>query len=60
MIQATVVDGDTVYYFMVDGKIYKANIKLNDQLPFVKEGAILKFDAISSGAVQKLEVEKED
>lgn len=60
LIQATVVDGDTVYYFMVDGKIYKANIKLNDQLPFVKEGAILKFDAISNGAVQKLEVEKED
>ncbi|PMB83723.1 hypothetical protein CJ205_03385 [Dolosicoccus paucivorans] len=58
-IQATVVDGDTVYYFMVDGKIYKANIKLNDQLPFVKEGTIVKFDAVSNGAVQTFEVEED-
>lgn len=59
-IQATVVDGDTIYYFMVDGNIYKANIKLNDQLPFVREGATLRFEAISNGAVQRLEVEGED
>ncbi|WP_124058862.1 hypothetical protein [Vaginisenegalia massiliensis] len=51
-IQATVVDGNTVYYFMMDGKIYRANIKLSDQLPFIKEGDQVQFKADSKGQVE--------
>lgn len=34
-ISQAVVAGDTIYYFMIDGSIYKASITLSDQLPFV-------------------------
>lgn len=34
-IAQAVVAGDTMYYFMIDGSIYKASIELSDQLPFV-------------------------
>ena len=34
-ISQAVVAGDTMYYFMIDGSIYKASIELSDQLPFV-------------------------
>lgn len=34
-ISQAVVAGDTMYYFMIDGTIYKASIELSDHLPFV-------------------------
>src|SRR5690625_4856180 len=34
-VAQAVVAGDTMYYFMIDGSIYKASIELSDQLPFV-------------------------
>lgn len=37
-IEQAVVAGDTVYYFLLDGTVYKANINLHDQLPFVEPG----------------------
>lgn len=41
-ISEAVVSGDTVYYFMINGEVYKANIHLNDQLPFIEEGTTLE------------------
>ncbi|GEN55952.1 hypothetical protein GCM10012290_24370 [Halolactibacillus alkaliphilus] len=41
-IAEVVVDGNTVYYFMIDGAIYKADISLSDQLPFVNIGSNIK------------------
>lgn len=37
-ISQTVVSGDAVYYFLIDGSVYKADVKLHDLLPFVKDG----------------------
>lgn len=37
-ISQAVVSGNTIYYFMIDGSIYKADVTLNDTLPFVEEG----------------------
>jgi len=37
-IQQAVVAGDTIYYFLIDGSVYKANINLHDRLPFVETG----------------------
>lgn len=41
-ISQAVVSGDTVYYFMMNGEVYKANIHLHDDLPFVKVGTTLE------------------
>lgn len=41
-ISQAVVSGDTVYYFMVNGEVYKASIHLHDELPFVEIGSTLK------------------
>ena len=37
-IEQAVVAGDTIYYFMIDGSVFKANINLDDNLPFVETG----------------------
>ena len=37
-IEQAVVAGDTIYYFMIDGSVFKANIHLHDNLPFVEPG----------------------
>lgn len=54
-IQAVVVDGDTVYYFTLDGTVYRANIKLNDRLPFLEAGTEVHMMATESGQVQAIE-----
>ena len=56
-IQAAVVDGNTMYYFTIDGKIYKANIKLADFLPFLEEGQSISIFTTEDGMVQKIETE---
>lgn len=52
-IQATVIDGDTVYYFMVDGSIYRANITLSEHLPFVIQGDEVEFKTNDKGIVRE-------
>ncbi|WP_423189311.1 hypothetical protein ACO1PF_12095 [Alkalibacterium sp. f15] len=44
-ISQAVVSGNTIYYFMIDGSIYKADITLNDALPFVEEGQVIEGEA---------------
>ena len=41
-IEQAVVAGDTIYYFMIDGSVFKANIHLHDNLPFVEPGDEIK------------------
>lgn len=53
-IQATVVDGNSIYYFMVDGQVYRADISLSDRLPFVEEGDDLEFRAGQDGRVVEI------
>lgn len=53
-ISQAVVSGDTVYYFMLDGEIYKANISLHDQLPFVEEGTTLEGIADEAYNVEEI------
>lgn len=54
-IQATVLDGNTVYYFMLNGKIYRANLKISDELPFIEAGEEVKIKARSNGQVEIIE-----
>ncbi|MGO4927741.1 hypothetical protein ACTQ45_04175 [Fundicoccus sp. Sow4_D5] len=56
-IQAVVVEGNTIYYFMVDGSVYTANISLSEQLPFVEAGQEVQFTATENGVVRELEFE---
>lgn len=44
-ISQAVVSGNTIYYFMIDGSIYKADITLHDALPFVEEGQVIEGEA---------------
>lgn len=54
-IQAVVVEGNTIYYFMVDGSIYRANINLSEQLPFVEAGQEVQFLSTEDGVVREIE-----
>lgn len=56
-IQAVVVEGNTIYYFMVDGSVYTANISLSEQLPFVEVGQEVQFTATENGVVREIEFE---
>lgn len=43
-ISQAVRSGDTIYYFMIDGSIYKASIDLSDALPFINQGDNIEGD----------------
>lgn len=55
-IQATVVEGNTVYYFMLDGKVYRANIQLSEALPFLKAGDYVDMEVNAQGLVREIKV----
>ncbi|MBG9983089.1 hypothetical protein HZY86_08340 [Aerococcaceae bacterium DSM 111020] len=57
-IQAVVADGETVYYFMIDGTVYQADLALNDYLPFVESGDSVIFKATENGEVIELNVKQ--
>lgn len=54
-VQAVVKSGNTVYYFMIDGKVYQAPIQLNDSLPFLNDGTEVKMGVSESGEVRSIE-----
>ena len=54
-VQAVDVEGNTVYYFTFDGTVYKADISLNDHLPFLEVGTEVYFTATESGEVREIE-----
>lgn len=53
-ISQAVVSGDTIYYFMMNGEVYKANIHLHDQLPFVEVGTTLEGVADEENNVEEI------
>lgn len=55
-VSEAVVAGDTIYYFMVNGEIYKANINLSDALPFVNEGTNIEGQVDSNNNLEALEL----
>lgn len=54
-IEAVVVEGNTIYYFTLDGQVYKANIRLNDRLPFLEDGTEVEVLATEDGQVREIE-----
>lgn len=48
-----VVNGDTVFYFTIDGGqvVYKANISVYDQLPFLKVGDVVNMDVVDTKVI---------
>ncbi len=54
-IQAVVVDGNTIYYFMLDGHVYRANINLNEALPFIEAGQDVEFITTEDGVVREIQ-----
>ncbi len=37
-LKSAVIKGDTVYFFKVDGKIYKVKASVSDDLPYLENG----------------------
>ncbi len=58
-IQAAVVGGNSVYYIMIDGTVYTAQISVSDLLPFLKTGdtVTFKFSAKKITTITKIESE---
>lgn len=55
-ISQAVVSGNTVYYFMIDGTVYKADISLHDQLPFVEPGTTIEGDINTKNEFKSIEL----
>ena len=53
-VSQAVISGDTVYYLMIDGAVYKANVTLHDQLPFVTEGTNVEGEIDPSNEFQTI------
>lgn len=58
-ISQAVVAGDTVYFFMIDGSIYKASITLSDQLPFVELGTELEGEVNENNTFRSITITPE-
>ena len=50
-VSQAVIDGNTRYYLLLDGTVYRADIALSDRLPFVKAGDTVAFTADESGRI---------
>ena len=55
-IQAVVRQGETIYYFMVDGQVYQAPASLNDFLPFLEEGQLIQFKQDDQGNIHAVDL----
>jgi hypothetical protein len=53
-IATAVVNGNSVYYIMVDGKAYSCDISVSAELPFLMAGDKITFKASSGGKIIKL------
>ena len=54
-LATAVRDGNSLYYIMVDGKVYTADISVSDILPFLKVGDNIGFKADESGRIASIE-----
>jgi hypothetical protein len=55
-IEATVVNGNTIFYIKMKGEdvVYTANINLNAELPFLKSGSKLTLTYTENGSVREI------
>ncbi len=58
-IEAVVLEGETVYYFMMDGQVYQAPVELNQYLPFVESGDAINLQLDQNGAVYAIDLSEE-
>lgn len=54
-IEAVVVEGNTVYYFLLDGQVYRANISINEALPFLDEGTEVEIMTTEDGVIRQID-----
>ena len=50
-VATAVKDGNSLYYILMDGSVYTANISVSDILPFIKVGDNIEFKADSEGKI---------
>ena len=56
-VATAVVDGNSVYYIMLNGNVYTAEIRISSVLPFLKEGVDVEMRVLaSSGRVESITV----
>lgn len=55
-VQAVVEDGQSVYYFMVDGQVYQVPVVLNQYLPFVEAGQEIKLKIDENSKVHSIDL----
>lgn len=55
-VATAVVNGNSVYYLMVDGKAYSCSINVSDILPFLASGDKIRFVATEQGRITKIEI----
>ena len=53
-LKDVVKNGNTHYYFVIDGKIYQANINLNAELPYLENGNVIEFEVNEAGKITKI------
>lgn len=56
-VEQAVVSGDTIYYFLIDGLVYKANINLHDELPFIEDGMEIEGETNESYELRSITIE---
>lgn len=58
--QAVVVNGETVYYLLIDDTVYYAPVSVNDRLPFITKGQKLVLTVDKKKRVHALKIETTD
>lgn len=54
-IQAVVKDGNTVYYFLMNGQVYQAPIQIDEMLPFIQNGDNVKLEVNDNFEIRGIE-----
>lgn len=53
-LKEVVKNGDTIYFFIIEGNIYEVNVKLNNKLPFIKENDYVEFNVNENGVIKEI------
>lgn len=55
-IKPVVVNGNTIYYMLINGNVYRAPAVVHERLPFIGANTTVEMEVTSSGEVQKLTI----
>ncbi|MBQ8381223.1 MAG: CvpA family protein [Clostridia bacterium] len=53
-VAVAMVDGNSIYYIIIDGKLYTADISLSDMLPFLRMDDRISFVANGDGKIKEI------